>query len=245
MLTLSLQRWAAWAPGLADSGAWRAWAHAPAPIGTEGSPEARFLPPMLRRRCSALTKCMLHVAWEACSDALRAEVRTVFASRNGENRESFPLFQAIAAGEPVSPAKFTHTVHNAQAGLFSIAAGNRQASSSLSAEIDTFGSGFLEALAHLEREPGRPVLLVTGDVPIAPVFSHLLDEPEASYAVALLLARDGEGTKLGFEVATGAEDARDALAWPRALELVRWLHAEGEPSLALGTRDRCHRFHRL
>jgi len=36
-----------------------------------------------------------------------------------------------------------------------------------------------------------------------------------------------------------------ALAWPRALEFVRWLHAGAEPSLALGTRARSYRFHRL
>ena len=249
MLSVSLRRFAAWAPGLADPAAWQAWARAPGPVGREGSPEARFLPPLLRRRCTALSRAMLHVAFEGCPEAERSEVRTVFASRHGENKESFPLFEAIAKGQPLSPAKFTHTVHNAQAGLFSIASGNRQASSSLSAERDTFASAFLEALAHLEREPSRSVLVVVGDVAIAPLFAPLLDEPEAAYAVALLLARDGEGTKLGFELLPGARErgpaAHAGLAWPQALEFVRWLHEPGRARLELGAGHCTFRWRRV
>jgi hypothetical protein len=250
VLSVSLRRFAAWAPGLADAAAWRAWAHAPEPMGREGSPDARFLPPMLRRRCTALSRAMLHVAFEGCPEEERSEVRTVFASRHGENKESFPLFEAIATGQPLSPAKFTHTVHNAQAGLFSIASGNRQASSSLSGERDTFASAFLEALTHLEREPCRSVLVVVGDVAIAPLFAPLLDEPEAAYAVALLLAREGEGTRLGFELLPGAREKRSGgpgseLAWPQALEFVRWLHHPLTPRLELGAGPRCFRWQRL
>lgn len=244
-----MRRWAAWAPGLADAEAWQAWAKEPRPIGCEGSPEARFLPPLLRRRCTALSRAMLQVAFEGCPAEERSEVRTVFASRHGENKESFPLFEAIAKGQPLSPAKFTHTVHNAQASLFSIASGNRQASSSLSGERDTFASAFLEALAHLEREPTRSVLVVMGDVAIAPLFAPLLDESEAAYAVALLLSREGEGTKLGFELVPGTKErgaggARPDLAWPQALEFVRWLHSERRPRLELGVGPRSFRWHR-
>lgn len=243
MLSVRLLRWAAWAPGIEDPGAWARWSAAPVPIAADGSPEARFVPPMLRRRCTPLTKAMLQVAYEACPDALRPEVRTVFASRHGENKESFPLFSAIAHGQPLSPMKFTHTVHNAQAGLFSIAAGNRQASSSLSGEADTFGAGFLESVAHLEREAGRPVLYVIGDVPVAPIFQHLVGEPPSSYAVALLLAADGsEGAPLGFGL--GRRDAVPPLEWPQALEFVRWLHTGAAPELVLGVAQRAYTWRR-
>ena len=106
----------------------------------EGTPDARFLPPMLRRRCTPLTKAMLHVAFAACPEDLRGAVRTVFASRHGELRESFPLFELVVSGQPLSPTRFTHTVHNAQAAMYSIAAGNRRASSALAGERDTFGT---------------------------------------------------------------------------------------------------------
>ena len=252
MLSARLRGFAAWAPGIEDASAWERWSRAPVAIAAEGSPEARFVPPMLRRRCTALTKAMLQVAFEACPEPERAAVRTVFASRHGENKEAFPLFNAIAHAQPLSPAKFTHTVHNAQAGLFSIAAGNRQASSSLSAEVDTFACGYLEALSHLQREPECDVLYVIADVPVAPIFQQLVREPPSSYAVALLLTGEGgDGAPLGFELAqrtaeAGASDAPPrALAWPQALELVRWLHAPDEKSLTLGAGARAFTWRRI
>jgi hypothetical protein len=245
VLSARLRRFAAWAPGLEDAAAWEGWSRVPAPIGAEGSPEARFVPPMLRRRCTALSKAMLQVAFETCPEDERAQVRTVFASRHGENKEAFPLFSAIAHAQPLSPTKFTHTVHNAQAGLFSIAAGNREGSSSLSAEADTFACGYLEALTHLEREPERAVLYVIGDVPVAPLFQHLTGEPPWSYAVGLLLAAPGpeddgaSGGSLGFALSHRlAPAAAEPLERPHALEFVRWLHAGTEPSLTLAVGRR-------
>jgi Beta-ketoacyl synthase, N-terminal domain len=223
--------WAAWAPGLESQAAWQGWAKAPAPLEREGVPDARFLPAMLRRRCTPLTRIMLRAAYDACPEPLLAEVRTVFASRHGSINESIELIECVARGLPISPAKFSHTVHNAQAGLFSIAAGNRRASSSLAAQQDTLGHGWLEALAHLQREPGRPVLLVVGDVPLAPTFAPLVKEPVCSYAVAWLLGAGAEGEPVSF--ALGAAGGRADLPWPDAAELLRWW-LSGEPALEIG-----------
>jgi hypothetical protein len=220
-LTANLRAFSAWAPGLETPAAWQAWAKDPTPLGAEGVPDARFLPAMLRRRCTPLTRILLRAAYDACPEAQLAEVRTVFASRHGSINESIELIEAVARGLPLSPAKFSHTVHNAQAGLFSIAAGNRRASSSLAAQEDTLGHGWLEALAHLEREPERPLLLVVGDVPLAPTFAPLVKEPVCSYGAAFLLARGGEGTPISFEV-SGPGGPRSDLPWPDAAELVRW-----------------------
>jgi len=224
--------WSAWAPGLEDRESWERWAAEPSPLGLEGVPDAKFLPPMLRRRCTPLTKIMLRVAFDACPEADRAGVRTVFASRHGSINESIDLIEAVVRNQRLSPAKFSHTVHNAQAGLFSIAAGNREASSSLAAQADTFPLGFLEALTHLDREPERPVLFVTGDVPLAPTFAPLVSEATASYAVGLLLATDGAGSRVDFEIASG--DGKPPPRWPQAAEFLRWwaagadaLHLEG------------------
>jgi hypothetical protein len=230
---------AAWAPGLEDEASWRAWAAAPVALGRDGVPDARFLPAMLRRRCTPLTRIMLRAAFDVCPEPLRAEVRTVFASRHGSINESIELIECVARGLPISPAKFSHTVHNAQAALFSIATGNRRASSSLAAQEDTLASGWLEALAHLEREPERPVLLVQGDVPLAPTFAPLVDEPVASYAVAWLLAAAGEGQPVELSLEPSEPGAsRPRRPWPEAAELLRWWLG-AEPALALpGPRQR-------
>jgi hypothetical protein len=230
-LAVRVRGWAAWAPGLEEPPAWRQWAKTPVPLGIEGVPDAKFLPAMLRRRCTPLTRIMLRAAYDACPEASRADVRTVFSSRHGSINESIELIECVARGLPLSPAKFSHTVHNAQAGLFSIASGNRRASASLAAQDDTHAHGWLEALAHLEREPGRPLLLVTGDVPLAPTFAPLVQEPVCSYAVAWLLARDGEGEPLEIALTGGAEPS-EPRKWPEAAELLRfWLAGDAAVEL--------------
>jgi hypothetical protein len=246
VIEATLRRWSAWAPGRESAAAWHSWCAEPAPLAAEGEPEARFLPALLRRRCGPLARIMLQAAFDCCAPGEVASVRTVFASRHGNINQSIELLENLAAREPLSPARFSHSVHNAQGGLFSIAAANREPSSSLAAMEDTFGCGFLEALCHLEREPDRPVLLVMGEVPLAPTFAALLDERPASYALALLLARGGEGTALGFALEAGEAPAAGAEAapWPDALEFLRWLHA-GEPRLRLGSGARRFAFQRL
>lgn len=231
---------AAWAPGLETEAAWRSWSEAPVTLQAEGVPDARFLPAMLRRRCTPLSKILLKVAYECCDEPERAAARTVFASRHGSINESIALLRCVGQGERISPAIFTHTVHNAQAGLFSIAVGNREASSSLAAGEDTFTCGLLEALSHLEREPSRPVLFVTGDVPLDATFASLIDEPACSYGVALLLHAGGDDP---VRVSVSAGSGAAPLAWPAATEFLRfWLR--GERELELGSHRQVWRFER-
>jgi len=229
--------WAAWAPGLETPEAWQHWAEAPAPIGADGVPDVRFLPAMLRRRCTPLTRIMLKAAFECCPETERAGLRSVFASRHGSINESIELLECVARGEKLSPTKFSHTVHNAQAALFSMAAGNRCASSSLSAQQDTFGCAWLEALAHLEREPERGVLLVVGDVPLAETFAPLVDEPVSAWALALRLEAGGEAPtlRLGLEP---AESARETPPWPDGPAFLRFWLSDDPACVLEGGRHR-------
>jgi hypothetical protein len=226
-----VRRWSAWAPGLEDGAAWQAWATAPVPLSTEGHPKAEFLPAMLRRRCTPLSRLVLTAAFGALAEDEPSAVRTVFATRHGSINESIELLHQVVKQERLSPTRFSHTVHNAQAGLFCIAAGNRQASSSLAARADTFACGWLEALTFLERDPGTPVLLVTSDVALDPTFAPLVDEPPGAYGLGVLLERDGEGPGLDFDVAGRSEPG--ARPWPDAAEFLRFLLSE-EPRLELG-----------
>lgn len=235
MIPAIVRQWAAWSPGVENPDAWRAWARTPQPLGHEGCPDVQFLPALMRRRCSPLARIMLTAAFAGCPPAERAQVRTVFASRHGNINESIPMLDRLAEAQPISPTKFSHTVHNAQAGLFSIATENRQASSSIAAQQNTFSCGYLEALAHLQRDPGRDVLLVMADIPLAPTFAKLVDEPIAAYGLALLLTNQGEGISLAFGPVS-ADRGSYAPAWPDAMEFLRWLLGE-EQQLCLGAGD--------
>jgi hypothetical protein len=95
----------------------------------------------------------------------------------------------------------------------------------------------------LEREPTRPVLLVVGDVPLAPTFAPLVDEPAGAYALALFLVGEGEGSKLAFDLRAETA-ARQPARWPDAIEFLRW-YLSGESRLILGSARRPWAWERL
>lgn len=224
MIDAHITSWSAWAPGLESHDAWRRWAADPVVPGADAAPAAEFLPALLRRRCTPLTRMMLTAAFDCLGDLDAEVVRPVFSSRHGSINESISMLEKVAVEQRLSPAMFAHTVHNAQAALFSIAAGNRQSSSALCAESESFEAGYLEALVQLARQPAQPVLLVVGDVPLAPGFASLIDEPPSAFALALLFENTERGTRIGFEMpqtdrgAVGCE-----YPWPTALEFLRWM----------------------
>ena len=240
----SLLRWSAWAPGIESPEQWRAWARAPVSLPPVGVPDAKFLPAMLRRRCTPLTRTMLTAAFGAAEPDELARLRTVFSSRHGSINESIGLLENVVRREKLSPATFSHTVHNAQAGLFSIAAGNRAASSSLSAQEDSWVAGFVEALCFLERDPREPVLLVIGDVPLADTFAPLVDEAATPYAFAVQVGAPGTGPGVELELAAHASAARARADWPPALEFLRWWLGS-EPRLEQTSRSGTQRWSRL
>lgn len=176
---------------------------------------------------------MLHVAYACCADGDVSSVSTVFASRHGEATSTVPLLEALAREQPLGAASFSHSVHNTQAGLFSIAAKNHQISSALAAGADTFPCAFLEALAILRRDPDRRILLVVADEPLHSVFSTADGEPRIAHGVAFIVGRDGEGIRTRCTLGRRAALAQRA-PWPQVVEFLRWLLSD-EPSLTLGT----------
>ena len=223
MTRLSIESWGAVAPGLDDAAGWRAWASAPEPLRGEARPDVSFLPAMQRRRCDTLSRMMLAAANACCPEADRAEALSVFASRHGSFGTTVQMLESLARDEPLSPTKFSHSVHNTQAGLFSIWSGNQQVAQSLASRNETFEQGFLEAVCLLARAGDRPVLFVTGDEALPEPVSHLSEDPDPPYAVALLLrpeAGPGDVVELDLDA---RHEPPPAPAWPKAIEFLRWL----------------------
>ena len=92
---------------------------------------------------------------------------------------------------------------------------------SLASRRETFEHGFLEAVCMLDRSRGRPVLLVVGDEAPPESLAALSDDPYVPYAVALRLARDGEGSAVELRLERSAAGATRP-AWPSALAFVEW-----------------------
>jgi hypothetical protein len=231
-MRVSLQRWAAWANGVQGESGWRAWARRPqAPIPGD-PPDVSFLPALQRRRCDSLARAMLYVAHECCPDEDIASVPTVFASRHGPIATTVTLLRDLAEQRPVSPTRFSHSVHNTPAGLFSIWSGNRQPSASVSARQESFVQGYVEALCMLHRSATGRVLFVTGDEALPDELAALHDECPGGYAVALLLARDEADAALRLDRRPDPAGQPLSRAWPDALEFVRWWLSD-EPTLAI------------
>lgn len=220
--------WEAYAGAdFSEKRAWMDWAAAPAAdwasAATPVAPVARMAP-ILRRRADAADRLALEIAFRL---APAGGLPTVFASRHGQVVRSASMLKAQAAGEPASPMDFSLSVHNATAGQYSIAAGDRHASTSLSSQSESFGSALLEA-AGLLAEGAPEVLLVASDPRVPEAFGHMAGTEPAGYAVGLLLRADrGEAFACALDLGPGPDDTEpQALAFLRALagghDRARW-----------------------
>jgi hypothetical protein len=174
---------------------------------------------------------MLHVVEACCDEELRGQVASVFASRHGPVGTTVSLLEHLAVDDPVSPTRFSHSVHNATAGLFSIWAQNPWPSVSLSGASETFASAFLEARCTLYRVADRPVLLVVADEGCPDAVAHLDALRHGPYAIALLLETERSAQAVTLEWRTGGHAPRPT--WPDGLEFLRWWLSD-EARLELG-----------
>jgi hypothetical protein len=121
-------------------------------------------------------------------------VPTVFCSRHGDVARALSLLNNVVDKEAMSPTNFGLAVHNANAGLFSIARGDRASHSAIAAGQSTVEHGVIEACSLLHQGAER-VLLVTYDTSLPEVYSPYLDCIEQPHAWAWLM---GPGSEKGL-----------------------------------------------
>jgi len=163
-----------WASGYPGLGVWRRRA----PQADAVRPAATSLKPMDRRRASLLGRAVADASAEALAVAGvdPGQVHFVVGSSIAEAATLIGMLeQTWRRHEPISPAAFTMSVHNAASGLLSISHGNRGFVTSLAADEDTPAAALLEGIG-LVLTSDRPVLVVCGDE-ASPV--HLVPADEA------------------------------------------------------------------
>ncbi len=225
-VSFSIVSHAAWAPGISTPEAWIAWAAAPFPIVGDDEPGVRAMAPMLRRRAGALGKMALEVAYQ-CLDG-RSAIPTVFCSRHGEAARAIALLSDLVNGEGVSPTGFGLAVHNASAGLFSIARADQANHLALAAGPSTVEHAVIEACSLLAD--GEPmVLLVAYDHSLPALLSHFEDCAEQPHAWAWLITKPGaDPLHLSWSAAAPAACAAQSLdvqaadVQPASLEVLRF-----------------------
>ncbi|MQA19148.1 beta-ketoacyl synthase chain length factor [Rugamonas rivuli] len=215
-VSFSISRHAEWAPGLTGPEAWQQWAQAPFAIQPGEEPGVKAMPAMLRRRAGFLGKMALEVAYQ-CLDG-RTDIPTVFCSRHGEVARSLELLTDLARGEPLSPTAFSMSVHNAIAGLLSIARSDRANQLALAAGAATIEHAVIEACGMMAD--GAPmVLLVACDCPLPALFASFEDCEEQPYAWAWLLTPAGDdAVSLSWSASAEAPSA----GMPAGLEVARF-----------------------
>jgi len=220
--------------------AWLRWSAAPVPIEREGEPGVKQMPAMLRRRAGQLGKMALQVAYDCLGD--NSGVPMVFCSRHGEVGRAMELLGQLARAEALSPAAFGMAVHNATAGLLSIARAERSNHVALAAGASSLEHAAIEACGLLAD--GAPhVLLVAGDCPLPEFLQQFEDCAEQPHAFAWLLAPAGErSVTLSWQAEAGAESA-PAVAGPGTLDVLRF-YLSGAPELERVASNRRWRWSR-
>lgn len=180
---LYLRRWHAWQPGRDRPGDER--------IITLEKPAAACVPAMLRRRLTPMGRAVCEML-----DALALtgrEVPVLHASRHGDGHRPLDMLDTLAEGEPLSPARFGLSVHNAVLGVYSIALDNRVAMAALAAAGEEFEALLSEARGYL-AEGSDAVALVLSDSPV-PARYRIGDlAPERPSAVALEISLEPAGS---------------------------------------------------
>ena len=146
-----------WMPGFPSTAAWSAGAHDPEAT----KPQGLALDRVNRRRAGALGRAIADASAQAIEESGvdASTIATVVGSAIGEAAAMISLLEQMwRTKEPLSPAAFTVSVHNASSGLLSISCKNRGYANSLAADEDTPAMALLEAIG-LVRTGASPVLV--------------------------------------------------------------------------------------
>ncbi len=155
------------------------------PIG-ETVPALRQMPAALRRHAGPIGRLACDVAYRALDGAV--DVPLIFCSRYGEAARSVELLTQLAHDEVLSPTSFSLSVHNAAAGLFSIARRDSANSVAIAAGEASAALGVIEACGLLAE--GAPRVAVVAVDWVLPEIYHAFEERErVPYAWAALMRR--------------------------------------------------------
>lgn len=187
---------------------------------------------MLQRRLTPLARAVFNVA-DPCVK-IGETLPVVFSSAHGELCKSLAMLKTIQAGDELSPTAFSLSVHNAIAGLFSIAYGNNREITVIAPGQEGIAPAFIEALGML-HEGANEVLIILYDEPIADFYPIAPFNLNISYPCVLALRIALSGNGLPFQFCRSVQSRDDGEHPVQLLAFLRFLLAE-ELSLSLGNQ---------
>ena len=174
-----------------------------------------ILPRMLRRRLNATGRAACE-AVALLDDGNNQPL--IHASRHGDVSSSLNMLQGLNAGDPVSPASFSMSVHNAVLGVYSIASQHHGPTLALGACGNEFKALINEARGYLASGHDSVIALFSeGDMPLA--YQAYTESPAHPCVVALKLNKNSDARLLSGPA--------DAPARPTPLDIINWLSRDG------------------
>ena len=198
-IAFNIEQWHALSPGLETPSAWKninitdAFPESTHPFNSD------LIPPMMRRRMSALSKVALQTAIHLQKTQDKALDYLIFSSRHGELPRTVELLQQVLQGEEASPMAFSQSVHNTCAGLFTIATKSPIPATSLAGCESSLHHALIEASAYLSEHPTHTVLVIDFDAPLPKPYDVFESSPTPPlYALGLILSA-GDQTQITWK----------------------------------------------
>jgi hypothetical protein len=185
-----LAQWYALSNRLSTENDWRLWAEN-SNHRSEQPLTKQHIPPMVRRRMSALSQLAVQTALQLLEQHPDINY-LVFASRHGELPRTVQLLQSILNKEDPSPTAFSQSVHNTASGLTTIIAQKPVPVTSIAARENSFHQAMVEAYAYLEDAPNHKVLVIDFDDQLPETYQQYISEDFEAYAVGLVLSSGQE-----------------------------------------------------
>jgi hypothetical protein len=174
-------------------------------------PSPEGLPPNERRRASQIVRLALGCIGQALQASPFAvdTLRSVFATDEGTGEVCQQMLEVLSTTRQISPMLFSNSVLNAPSGYFSIACGNREPATVVSAGPESFAGGLVCAATEAATTH-QPVLYVCYDAAMTAPMDELLPIHEPIASAWILSAAAPKGTpalasfELRFEKANGS-----------------------------------------
>ncbi len=175
---------------------------------------------MQKRRLSPLARIVFHVL-NHCTAADSPDP-VVFSSYMGEIKRTQEILDTLACAEPVSPASFSLSVHNAISGLWSLIHDNKTPMVALAPTGGSPVAALIEAAGILAETKHDAAIVVIYEEDYPPFYEPFLKGPAAPYALALRLIPPGANPDfVTADFKLGQFPAGDAAPlWQNNLDLI-------------------------